>query len=136
MWILEGRSWYLVSKWKRPATETGILETQIGPSRVELLLWSNNVARQVGGGRRLYPTTITTTVNSYFRDPEPKPPARNQGSESLSSVRSAPLASLHFPMPTPLPSPPLLPCPLQRHLQKAFLTMPIPRMHLQNKHLW
>lgn len=47
------------------------------------------------GGRRqeALPTTITTAVNSYFRDPEPKPPARNQGSESLSSVRSAPLAS-------------------------------------------
>lgn len=63
-----------------------------------------------------------------LQNPEPKSPARNQGRESLSSVTSATLASLYFPVPTPLPSPPLIPCPLQHHPQKSFFTRPITKI--------
>ena len=54
------------------------------------------------------PTTTHTIVNPSFRNPEPKSPARNQGRETLSSGRSATLASLHFPLPSPRCLPHLL----------------------------
>ena len=51
--------------------------------------------------RKSPPTTTNTIVNPSFRNPEPKSPARNQGRKTLSSGRSATLASLYFPVPTP-----------------------------------
>ena len=60
VWILEGRFWNLFSKWKGSSRETGILETQMRPRRVEPLLPSNTMAWQVGGGGspHLQPPTL------------------------------------------------------------------------------
>lgn len=75
VWILEGRFWNLFSKWKGSARETGILETQIGPCRVELLLPSSTMEWQVGGGRspHLQPPTLLWTPPSETQSPSRQP---------------------------------------------------------------
>lgn len=80
-------------------------------------------------------------MNLFFKDPESKPPARNQGSEPPSHVRSAPLVSQSFststyPTPTPVPSLPLFPCLLEYHLYQVLLTTLILKMVPQSKYLW
>ena len=94
---------------KRPAKEIEILGTRTGPSRFDFQ--SNNMARK-GKVAASSPTT-TTTTNLFFRDPESKPPDRNQGSEPPSHVRSAPLASQSFSAST-------YPTPAQYFLDLAF----------------
>lgn len=83
----------------------GILETQMGPCRVELLLPSNTMAWQVGGGRtpHLQPPTLLWTLNRKPRAQVASQKPRLK--ETLSSGRSATLASLYFlPPPAAFPT--------------------------------
>ena len=74
------------------------------------------------------PTTTHTIVNPSFRNPEPKSPARNQGRETLSSGRSATLASLYFPMPTPAAFPTSYSMSFKTSPRKALFTRPIAKI--------
>lgn len=91
----------IIFKQKTPAKETGIF----GNMEMSFQVRPREQRYGKAGGRckRLYPNT--TTVNPYFGDPEPKPAARNQGSEPPLCYKTCFLSQpelLCFPLPTPI----------------------------------